>query len=86
MCYENIHTLCEEMSLYSHPPASTRIVYAFIAIAMYLGTNYSNKYDYFMELNILSELCIYFDRIYYDSETMDLTLIAFAYTKKGWII
>lgn len=83
MCYENIHTLCEEMSLYSHPPASTRIVYAFIAIAMYLGTNYSNKYDYFMELNILSELCIYFDRIYYDSETMDLTLIAFAYTKKG---
>ena len=83
VCYENMHTLCEDMSLYSHPPASTRIVYVFTVMAMYLETNYSNKYDYFKELDSLSELCIYFDRIYYDSETMDLTLIAFAYTKKG---
>ena len=82
-CYENMHTLCEDMSLYSHPPASTRIVYVFTVMSMYLETNYSNKYDYFKELDSLSELCIYFDRIYYDSETMDLTLIAFAYTKKG---
>lgn len=80
--YENIQTI-KDMSLYSHPPASTRIVYAFLAISMYLGTNYDNKYDYYVELNILSELCIYFDRIYYDGETIDLTLIAFAYTKKG---
>lgn len=82
-CYENIQTLGEDMSFYSHPPASTRIVYAFNAIAVYLGTNYSNKYDYISELKNLSELCIYFDRVYYDSETIELTLIAFAYTKKG---
>ena len=82
-CYENIQTLAEDMSLYSHPPASTRIVYAFNVIAVYLETNYSNKYDYITELINLSELCIYFDRVYYDSETVELKLIAFAYTKKG---
>lgn len=81
--YENMHVLYEDMSLYSHPPASIRIVYVFFVMAMYLGTNYSNEYDYYTELKRLSELCIYFDRIYYDSDTMDLTLIAFAYTQKG---
>lgn len=82
-CYENIETICKDMSLYNHPPASTRIVYAFNVMAVYLETNYSDKYDYINELKNLSELCIYFDRVYYDSESIDLTLIAFAYTKRG---
>lgn len=30
-----------------------------------------------------TELCIYFDKVYYDSESIDLTLIVFAYTKRG---
>lgn len=82
-CYENMHGIDANISLYSHPPASTRIVYVFNVITMYLATNYSKKHDFFIELTNLLELCIYFDKIYYDGETIDLTLIAFAYTKKG---
>ncbi|MBQ8940885.1 MAG: hypothetical protein IJ062_03540 [Firmicutes bacterium] len=48
-----------------------------------METNYSNEVDYIIEYNKIIELCIYFDRVYYDSETIDLTLIAFAFTKKG---
>ena len=70
------------MNDFTHPPASVRIVHASSLLLRY-GTNlFSNKEKLLSVVYELVDLCIYFDRIYYDSDTVEMTLIAYGYTPK----
>lgn len=81
--FENIQSVGNYLNDFSHPPASIRIVQALSLLLRY-GTNLFNNKKRLLEVVYeLVELCIYFDRIYYDSETVDLTLVAYGYTPRG---
>ena len=65
-----------------HPPASIRFVYAYIVIAHEI-LKYLYKRNAIKEICMMTEVGIYFDRVYYDAETFDLSLAALAYTERG---
>lgn len=81
--YENIQSIGDYLNDFTHPPASVRIVHASSLLLRY-GTNlFSNKEKLLSVVYELVDLCIYFDRIYYDSDTVEMTLIDYGYTPKG---
>ncbi len=80
-CYEGMNTL-KHMKNMTHPPAGIRETHVMCRI-MYdlMNTLENNKHiDVYKDI---CELCMYFDRVYYDSYTIDLALFTIAYTKKG---
>lgn len=79
--YENMHYM-EDLYASVHPAASIRFVYTFIVISNGI-INLMGKKVAFKELWDIIEVGIYFDRVYYDADTFDLSLSALAYTKKG---
>lgn len=81
--YENLKLCIDNLWENDHPFASIRIVYILLII-----TNY--YIDYGIDKHELSDVlintihaCLYFDRIYYDSDTLEKSLIALGFTEEG---
>lgn len=79
--YENIETI--EVTQFDHPPASIRIIYSMSVMVTYLNKDILDKSQLLYLMSQISEVCIYFDKEYYDSDTIDLALFAYAYTPDG---
>lgn len=78
--YENITTI--DINQLDHPPASVRANYSFAVVMTYLR-DILDKGQLLYLMNQMIELCIYFDRVYYDSDTIEQALFAYAYTQDG---
>ena len=79
--YENMHYMVD-LYANNHPAASIRFVYTSMVISNGI-LNLMSKQAAFKELWDIIEVSIYFDRVYYDADTFDLSLAALAYTKRG---
>lgn len=78
--YENITTI--DVNKMDHPPASIRIHYSLSIILAYLKEIMKKEHLLYL-MNEVTELCVYFDRVYYDSDAIELALFAYAYTFAG---
>lgn len=78
--YENITTI--NINQLDHPPASIRMNYSFAVIITCLS-NIINKEQLIRVINQLFELCVYFDRVYYDADSTEKTLFAYSFTQAG---
>lgn len=81
--YENLKLCINNLWKSDHPFASIRTVYTLMVI-----TNYYAKHgvcdNELMDVIIsITDVCIYFDKIYYDSDTLEKSLIALGYTEEG---
>lgn len=81
--YETFHI--KDLLISDHPVASIRIIYSFSAMVLYMNCDYNlaNSLEYYEIIWKITEVCIYYDRIYYDAETLDLSLTALGYSQKG---
>lgn len=67
----------------SHPYASIRMAYS-ISIMEYCYTNHgADLSEVVLAIKKLAEVSIYFDRVYYDADSLKKSLLALAYTEKG---
>lgn len=78
--YENITTI--DIKQFDHPPASVRVIYSISVMMKYL-VDIVDKIQLLYVMENMTEVCIYFDRIYYDSDTIEQALFAYAYTPTG---
>ena len=65
-----------------HPPASTRFVYTFM-VMVYCIINEIDEISAVKEISTIAKVGTYFDRVYYDADTFDLSLTALAFTERG---
>ena len=79
--YEDMHYM-HDLYASDHPPASIRFVYAYMTM-MYIFLAQHEKLRAIKEIYAIVEVGIYFDRIYFDATTFDLSLVALAYTERG---
>lgn len=79
--YENMHNMTN-LYVRDHPPASIRFVYSFISIVRISLAQFKRSSAY-KEIRDIVEAGIYFDRIYYDADTFDYSLVALAFTDRG---
>lgn len=79
--YENMHYM-QDLYAGDHPPASIRFVYAFVVIVRSIFVQIEGI-SAIREICAIVEVGIYFDRVYFDAKTFDLSLSALAYTERG---
>jgi len=81
--YESINVCIDNLWRNDHPFASVRIVYTLMIITDYYANHGVSESELYDAVINITEVCIYFDRVYYDSDTLDKSLIALGYTKEG---
>lgn len=79
--HENMHYM-HDLYVSDHPPASIRFIYAFMSMTHIILAQIEEE-SAIKELNIIAEVGVYFDRMYFDADTFDLSLSALAYTERG---
>ena len=81
--YECFESCIIDLWATSHPYASIRMAYS-IAIIEYFYTNHGiDSVEVLSAIKKLTEVSIYFDRVYYDADSLEKSLLALAYTEKG---
>ena len=67
----------------SHPYASIRMAYS-ISIMEYFYANHGvDLSEVVLAIKKIADVSIYFDRVYYDADSLEKSLLALAYTEKG---
>lgn len=76
---------CGIMNLWetSHPYSSIRMAYSISVMTYCYNTFGVDLSEVVSDIKKIAELGIYFDRVYYDADSLKLSLLALAYTEKG---